>query len=41
MHEYHGIGRFAGIVQMPVDGAVKDYIKISYAGADTLYVPAT
>ena len=26
---------------MPVDGAVKDYIKISYAGADTLYVPAT
>lgn len=41
VHEYHGIGRFAGIVQMPVDGAVKDYIKISYAGADTLYVPAT
>ena len=24
VHEYHGIGRFAGIVQMPVDGAVKD-----------------
>ena len=41
VHEHHGIGRFAGIVQMPVDGAVKDYIKISYAGADTLYVPAT
>ena len=41
VHVHHGIGRFAGIVQMPVDGAVKDYIKISYAGADTLYVPAT
>ena len=41
VHEYHGIGRFAGIVQMKVDGAEKDYIKISYAGTDTLYVPAT
>ena len=26
---------------MTVDGAEKDYIKIAYAGADTLYVPAT
>ncbi len=41
VHEYHGIGRFAGIVKMPVDGAEKDYIKISYAGTDSLYVPAT
>jgi len=41
VHEYHGIGRFAGIVQMKVDGIEKDYIKICYAGTDTLYVPAT
>ena len=41
VHEHHGIGRFAGVVRMPVDGAEKDYIKISYAGSDTLYVPAT
>ena len=41
VHEYHGIGRFAGIVSMPVDGADKDYIKICYAGTDVLYVPAT
>ena len=41
VHDVHGIGRFAGIVQMPVDGAVKDYIKICYAGSDSLYVPAT
>ena len=41
VHEYHGIGRFAGIVQMRVDGVDKDYIKICYAGTDTLYVPAT
>ena len=41
VHEHHGIGRFAGVVRMPVDGAEKDYIKISYAGSDVLYVPAT
>ena len=41
VHENHGIGRFAGIVKMTVDGFEKDYIKLSYAGTDTLYVPAT
>ncbi|NCC68544.1 MAG: DEAD/DEAH box helicase, partial [Clostridia bacterium] len=41
VHEYHGIGRFAGIFKMPVDGIDKDYIKICYAGTDSLYVPAT
>ena len=41
VHENHGIGRFAGIVKMTVDGFEKDYIKISYAGTDSLYVPAT
>ena len=37
----YGIGRFVGIFKMPVDGVEKDYIKISYAGTDSLYVPAT
>lgn len=41
VHENHGIGRFSGIVKMQVDGFEKDYIKISYAGTDSLYVPAT
>jgi transcription-repair coupling factor (superfamily II helicase) len=41
VHEHHGIGRFAGIIKMPVDGVEKDYIKICYAGTDSLYVPAT
>ncbi len=41
VHEIHGIGRFAGIVKMQVDGFEKDYIKLSYAGTDVLYVPAT
>ncbi len=41
VHEHHGIGRFVSMVKMPVDGVEKDYVKIAYAGADTLYVPAT
>ncbi|MDO4812518.1 MAG: transcription-repair coupling factor [Eubacteriales bacterium] len=41
VHIHHGIGRFAGIERMRVDGVEKDYIKLCYAGSDTLYVPAT
>ena len=41
VHDVHGIGRFAGIFKIPVDGVEKDYIKICYAGTDSLYVPAT
>ncbi|MEL4107119.1 transcription-repair coupling factor [Oscillospiraceae bacterium WX1] len=41
VHEHHGIGRYVGIFKMPVDGIEKDYIKIAYAGSDSLYVPAT
>ncbi len=41
VHEHHGVGRFVGMVKMPVDGIEKDYIKLAYAGADVLYVPAT
>ena len=36
VHEHHGIGRFAGIFKLPVDGIEKDYIKICYAGSDSL-----
>jgi len=41
VHELYGIGRYAGMVKMPVDGVEKDYVKLTYAGADVLYVPAT
>ena len=41
VHAHHGVGRFAGIRRMPVDGVEKDYIKIDYAAGDCLYVPAT
>ncbi len=41
VHEHHGIGKFVGMERMEIDGAARDFIKISFAGADFLYVPAT
>ena len=41
VHVHHGIGRFTGILRLPVDGVEKDYMKIAYAGSDCLYVPCT
>jgi transcription-repair coupling factor (superfamily II helicase) len=41
VHEHHGIGRFLGIVPMVMDGMRRDYIKLAYAGTDTLFVPVT
>ncbi len=41
VHSTYGIGRFEGIQQLEIDDIIKDYIKISYAKGDTLYVPVT
>ncbi len=41
VHVSHGIGVFSGIHKLDLHGVVKDYIKIRYAGEDTLYVPVT
>jgi len=41
VHAAHGIGVFTGIVKKEVGGVQKDYIRIRYAGADTLFVPVT
>ncbi len=41
VHRQYGIGRYQGMVKLTVDGVDKDYVKIAYAGADVLYVPAT
>ncbi len=41
VHQNHGIGVYAGIQRLDLQGVVKDYIKISYDKADTLYVPVT
>ena len=35
VHENHGLGVYRGIEKMEVDGVVKDYIKIEYAGKST------
>lgn len=39
VHESHGIGRFMGIEQLVVQGVKKDYLKVKYAGEDSLYIP--
>lgn len=41
VHVSHGIGMFNGIEKLSMQGITKDYIKINYAGSDTLYVPVT
>ena len=41
VHASHGIGIFDGINQIKNGAITKDYIKIKYAGNDTLYVPVT
>lgn len=39
VHEEHGIGVFVGIEQVVVDKMRRDYLKIRYAGDDSLYIP--
>ena len=39
MHDVHGIGKFVGIETITVLGAVRDYLKVQYAGEDSLYIP--
>ncbi len=41
VHQNHGIGLYDGIHRIDHHGLVRDYIKIKYQGADTLYVPVT
>ncbi|MBQ4648054.1 MAG: transcription-repair coupling factor [Clostridia bacterium] len=41
VHINHGIGRFEGLHNMTTEGVARDYIKISYAAGDSLYVPCT
>lgn len=39
VHVNYGIGKYEGIEKIKVDGIVRDYLKIIYAGGDTLFVP--
>lgn len=39
VHVTHGIGRFAGIRTLEIQGQHKDYLHVQYADQDALYVP--
>jgi transcription-repair coupling factor (superfamily II helicase) len=39
VHMDHGIGRFDGIVQKTIDEVTREYLEISYAGNDKLFIP--
>ncbi|MDR7554545.1 MAG: transcription-repair coupling factor [Armatimonadota bacterium] len=39
VHVHHGIGRYRGLVQVPADGAAREYLLLEYAQGDRLYVP--
>ena len=40
VHSYYGIGLYEGVEQLTFEGVTKEYIKIKYAGTDSLFVPA-
>lgn len=40
VHEDYGIGKFDGLEKIKVDGFERDYVKISFAGTDNLFLPA-
>ncbi len=39
VHINHGIGRYLGLETLTVGGATREFIKLQYAGTDTLYLP--
>ena len=39
VHEEYGIGRFIGLTRMTLEGREVEYLAVSFAGEDMLYVP--
>jgi transcription-repair coupling factor (superfamily II helicase) len=39
VHLEHGIGQYDGLVKLEIGGIVREYLQVSYARADKLYVP--
>ncbi len=39
VHLEHGIGRYEGLVQMEISGVEREYLQVTYAKSDKLYVP--
>ncbi len=40
VHSIHGVGIYQGLTQQEIDGQLKDYLTIEYAGKDRLHIPA-
>ena len=40
VHSSHGIGLYKGLSKQEIDGQLKDYLTIEYAGGDKLHIPA-
>jgi transcription-repair coupling factor (superfamily II helicase) len=41
VHQSHGVGVYAGLEQLKLDGAVRDYLKLRYRDGDYLYIPTS
>jgi transcription-repair coupling factor (superfamily II helicase) len=39
VHVDFGIGRFQGLIKATMDGAEREYLRVDYAGEDSVYVP--
>jgi transcription-repair coupling factor (superfamily II helicase) len=39
VHVHHGIGRYQGLVRLPMDGSEREYLQLEYAQGDRLFVP--
>ncbi len=39
VHIHHGIGRYLGLQTLTVSGTTREFVKLQYAGTDTLYLP--
>ncbi len=39
VHENYGIGKYDGLVNLTIDNSSRDYVQISYAEEDKLYLP--
>ena len=41
VHLEHGVGRYEGLITLPVDGAVQEFLSLLYAQGSKLYVPVS
>jgi transcription-repair coupling factor (superfamily II helicase) len=39
VHVLHGVGRYAGLVKLTLEGIPGDFVQLEYAGTDRLYLP--